>query len=82
MTMADKIKRSNQAPSDSIKNTRQKASEKEHRTTRLPTSFKFPSETLSQLQELQLAWGQQKGRPISATEVLRTMIDTEHKKLR
>ena len=77
--MADRIKKSSTAvPADDA--TRESASEKEHSKTTPPTSYRFPTETLAQIEALRIAQAQQTGRVPTATEVIKTLVSTAHEK--
>lgn len=78
--MADRIKRSNQTTTSDEKAARENASHKEHSKANLPTSFRLPPDTLSQLEELRIARGQESGRIPTATEIVKSLIAEAHKK--
>lgn len=79
-SMADKIRRSSIAvPSDDA--TRESASEKEHSKSTPPTSYRFPPETLAQIEALRIAEAQQTGRVPTATDVIKTLVREAHQKV-
>ncbi len=79
-SMADKIKKSNQAvaPNDA---TRERASEREHSKSTPPTSYRLPPDILAQIEALRIAQGQQTGRVPTATDVIKALVREAHEKV-